>query len=437
MKKRKKLAPNLIINRRISTFSMLLQGLVFSVLGIYILSSRESLQIVPYIVNVALALNALNALVLFLSGKSPLRQIFDFFVNGIMLLVFFFYPFYLRSIFGIALGLYLLLLAFVSAVSAYFYKKNGLKGAAGNLFLAAAEIVIAVFSIAFPSAAADRFRIITGIYLLFFAAYAYLDFTAQILPQSAKNKVRRRMRITLPNIFSAFIPVRIYKELKSEGLLGKNTVEGSADDVSLEVFIHASEVFPGQMGHIDFCIGNEVFSYGNYDESSYYLGGLAGDGVAEIAQKESYLNFCIKFSKKAVIGFGLALTEKQKTDVNAKLDEIMSEAVPWEPEAARQEKHALSSMSELSDYASELYKATDAKFYKFVSGRYKTYFGFGSNCAKLGDDVLGVLGIDELSPFGIITPGKYYSYFNREYRKENSAVVMRRIYAENTEAEAN
>ena len=434
MKNRKKRLSDLIIDRRISTFSLLFQGIVFSVLGIYVLSSSKSLQIVPYIVNIALMLNALNALVLFFAGKNPLRQILDLSVNTVMFLLVLFNPSYLRSVFGTALGLYLIVLAFVSSVSAYFYRKNGMKGAARSVFISAAETVIGVFAIVYPSAAADRFRIIAGIYLLFFAVSAFADFTAQILPQSAKNKVRRRMRVTLPNIFSAFIPVRIYKELKADGLLGENIVEGNTDDVGLEVFIHASDVFPGQMGHLDFCIGNEVMSYGNYDESSYYLWGIAGDGVLEIAEKESYLNFCIEFSSKAVIGFGIVLTEKQKADISAKLAEIMSEAVPWEPKAAREDRHALSSSGELSDYASELYKAANAKFYKFASGKYKTYFGFGSNCAKLGDDVLGVLGIDELSPFGMITPGKYYTYFNREYRKVNSNVVMRRIYAGNSEA---
>ena len=52
-----------------------------------------------------------------------------------------------------------------------------------------------------------------------------------------------------------------------------------------------------------------------------------------------------------------------------------------------------------------------------------------TNCVKLVDEVIGRSGTDILSLNGIITPGTYYDYLNREYEKQDSMVVTRRVYA--------
>ena len=62
------------------------------------------------------------------------------------------------------------------------------------------------------------------------------------------------------------------------------------------------------------------------------------------------------------------------------------------------------------------------------NGKYKTYYVMGSNCCYLVDDILGNSGMDILSINGIITPGTYYDYFNKELSKKNSNVVSKSIY---------
>ena len=52
----------------------------------------------------------------------------------------------------------------------------------------------------------------------------------------------------------------------------------------------------------------------------------------------------------------------------------------------------------------------------------------GSNCCYLVDDILGNSGMDILSINGIITPGTYYNYFNKELSLKNSNVVSKNIY---------
>ena len=80
------------------------------------------------------------------------------------------------------------------------------------------------------------------------------------------------------------------------------------------------------------------------------------------------------------------------------------------------------------DYASNLYKSTNVKFYKFNSGKFKKYFALGNNCSKLADYIIGKSGIDLLKMYGVITPGTYYEYLNREYKKKDSMVISREIY---------
>ena len=75
-----------------------------------------------------------------------------------------------------------------------------------------------------------------------------------------------------------------------------------------------------------------------------------------------------------------------------------------------------------------MYNATGAKFYKFNSGKFKTYFVLNTNCVKLADEILGKCGINIIKISGIITPGAYYDYFDREFGFKKSNVVSKTIY---------
>ena len=75
-----------------------------------------------------------------------------------------------------------------------------------------------------------------------------------------------------------------------------------------------------------------------------------------------------------------------------------------------------------------LQKKTRAKFYKFKQTSYKTYFLLFTNCVKLVDNVLGVTGSDLLKLNGVITPGTYYDFLEKEYKRKNSNVISKSIY---------
>ncbi len=80
------------------------------------------------------------------------------------------------------------------------------------------------------------------------------------------------------------------------------------------------------------------------------------------------------------------------------------------------------------DYASVLNRRTGAKFFKFKEGKFKKYFSFNTNCVLFMDKIIGSIGIDIARFTGIITPGTYYDYFNRQYKLKNSMVIFRKVY---------
>ena len=138
-------------------------------------------------------------------------------------------------------------------------------------------------------------------------------------------------------------------------------------------------------------------------------------------KEDKYINFCIEHSKKTVFVFGIKLTDRQKDKVRKRIDELFSCSYSWNHKSDKK-------YNDGESYAGKLYKKTRAKFYKFKSGKYKTYYVLGTNCCYLADDIVGKSGLDILSLNGIITPGTYYDYLNKELHRKNSIVVSKNIY---------
>ena len=162
---------------------------------------------------------------------------------------------------------------------------------------------------------------------------------------------------------------------------------------------------------------------------------MIGDGVVFTTTRDKYIPFCIEHSKKTIFAFGLKLTDRQKEKINKAIDNIFKDLVEWHPpyqvaldDAKKRKLKRKVNQNKYSDYASCLYHATNAKFYKFSKGKWKKYFVVGNNCCRLADYIVGKSGIDLLKMYGVITPGAYYEYLNREFKKKNSMVISRKIY---------
>lgn len=67
-------------------------------------------------------------------------------------------------------------------------------------------------------------------------------------------------------------------------------------------------------------------------------------------------------------------------------------------------------------------------FLNFHQENIKPYFVLGTNCCYLADDIVGKSGSDILSLNGIITPGTYYDYLEKELYRKKGIVVTKNIY---------
>ena len=70
--------------------------------------------------------------------------------------------------------------------------------------------------------------------------------------------------------------------------------------------------------------------------------------------------------------------------------------------------------------ANKIYKHANGKFYRFTKGKYKTFFVLRTNCATCVDNIFNAIGTKIINLEGIISPGTYYSYLEKEYHKKNS-----------------
>ena len=200
--------------------------------------------------------------------------------------------------------------------------------------------------------------------------------------------------------------------------IDKNT----SGNVDLEIFIGVKDSLIGKFGHADLCFEDKVYSYGHYDDASKKLFDCMGDGILFIVNdREKYLKFCAEHSKKTIFAFGITLTDEQKVKIKKELNKVKSYTYRWKCLQEENKKE------EYGDYASCLYRATKAKFYKFSESTYRLYFVLWANCVKLVDNVLKAAGGDILRLNGVITPGAYYYHLNNEFKKKESNVIRKEI----------
>ncbi|HAR87250.1 MAG TPA: hypothetical protein DCR69_16140 [Clostridium sp.] len=340
------------------------------------------------------------------------------------------------SIVVILFSVYAILNSIIKGIIYYIYLKNKVKGRIAVLFECIIYFAFGITALFSPLMHLNTILTIIGVYCFLLGLNFIKDFTNEIIPENTKHKLKRKVRITLPVFLLALIPHKVLTKI-NEYLQDEDKVEYedvvidekncSSEEVDMEVFIHVTLDGIGAVGHVDLCYNGQVISYGNYDDRSFKLFGIAGKGILFIADREKYLNFCTSYSRKTIFGYGIKLDEHQKQGIKEKLNEIKYTLIKWEPPIVKDMKEN-NLQHEYKDYASILYKSTEAEFFTFKSGKFKTYFGLNTNCVLLADSVLGRLGTDILGIGGIITPGTYYNYLQREFTKRNSIVISRNIY---------
>lgn len=417
-----------------------LQGCVLLALGIWLSFFPEifvsSLGTVAIIV---VALDLLGDILctlgaIFKGFKALLGRIIKCALTFIVLCFLLSYPRFIFIAFPLLIGLYSLLLGVTHLIIFLQYRnEHSTKPLRQALFC----IICFIFGISCLGALAAHIEIsltFIGIYFILLALTLFADFAICLIPKERKNRLKRRIRFNLPVFLTALIPyktlTKINKYFESAPEAEKaqlSSKKPERGDANVEVFVHVAPDGFGCMGHVDLCIEGKVISYGGYDERSMKLGGGIGPGVLfEHESKDAYIKFCKSKSNKTLFGFGLCLSSEELCRIKLKLEEIKENAIEWLSNAQLKELVAGENL-DCSDYGSQLYIATGARFYKFSHGSFKYYFVLGTNCVKLADTLLGACGTDAVA-CGIIAPGTYYTFLDREYTLQNGTVVSRKVY---------
>ena len=358
------------------------------------------------------------------------------FLNLLFCLILSFFQNIPLSIIPLIFGGYLLVNGLVKLINYIILLKNKTNGRLFELFSSIFYLGISLPMVLSPIKNIDIIIFLLGCYFLLLGLNYLGDFITFLIPKKWKNKIKRRFRVSLPAFIEAIIPFTVLSEINY--LIDKEsyenpfvfTKEKESDKPDMEVFVHTSNRGFNRMGHVDLYYQGKVISYGNYDDSSIRFFDMIGDGVVFTTNRDKYIPFCIEHSAKTLFVFGLKLTDEQKRNIDKELDKLFSQLQEWKPPYVEALSKSKKLNKEYDDDASVLYQNTGAKFYKFNSGRFQKYFVLGANCCRLADLIIGKSGIDLLKMNGIITPGTYYEYLNREYQKKNSIVVSRNIYNE-------
>lgn len=428
--------------KNIDVYSMVFSGIIYFSLGLLFLIRKDTILFaVKGLLDLLVILFSITAFFQII-GFTPLRKkrltsisrILGFLINLLMALIIQFRPELLVSIFPIFFGVYASFSGIIKILIYMQYKANKVEG---RFFIAIGAIVLillGVMIIVHPLASILPISNIIGAFFVAYGISFILEGLLDGLSVDTKNSFKRKIRISLPVFMVAFIPhkilMKINKSLETEDLNIEDLAVFKEDSTfDLEVLIHVAEKGLSAFGHVDIWFEDKVMTYGSYDEDTYKLGGAISDGVLmELPDKEKYIRFSQEFKDKTLFGFGLKLTEEQKLRVRTRIHEIKGDLYEWKPKSRLDEDEGIVAKKPHEDYASLVYDNLKGKFYKFIKGPFKTYFVMNTNCVLLADSVVGQAGIDLVKIQGLISPGAYFEYFNKELSRKNSFVISRTIY---------
>lgn len=414
---------------RFESCSMILTGILFFILGVFVIIDRKT-----FIYNVIELVSMLTILAGFIQiyskfdGKTS-TSLIEALVTILVGTFILFFPNIPVWVIVLAFGIYAVATGIIKLIAYTIYRKDHVKGRWILFIDAVVFLVTGIGLIATPIAKVGRLFSFLGCYAIGLGYMYIRDGLEIVIPYEEHSKLKRKIRINLPIFLVALLPynslqkINRYLQDNEEDSLQQEPIDLN-EKPDMEVLIHVTNDGFGVLGHVDLCIDGQVISYGNYDHDSWRLHEMVGDGILFTTSKEKYIPFCIAHSKKTLFCYGLKLNEQQKESVYNKLKEIEERLIPWNPPVAYDQEHS----EKYQDYASLLLTKTQAKLYKFKYSRFKTYFVLSTNCVLLADSVLGKAGTDLLNINGLITPGTYYDYFEREYKKNDRFVISKKVY---------
>ncbi|KAA9239800.1 MULTISPECIES: HdeD family acid-resistance protein [Aerococcus] len=419
-------------------FSQLISGILWILAGLaFILWQGQALlrlnSLVAWVIGLQGIFRILAQVIFDKNAGGAKNRIFQLFVAlGQVVVAFIMLSFPISSTYFLmrVIGIYQLLMGLVSFVSYCLMRLDHVPNRLKRLLFALVHLIFALASLFLPIQD-HNVLFWLGLYLVFIGLTYISDARTSLPSRSQDQKIKRRFRFPVPIVFNLLEPNRLANKLNHfirqevEDELAFSTAyqdymeenETGAVD-SLQVLVQTSNAHLDLIGHLNIAYHGTVYSYGNHDVDSGHLFRSIGDGVLCKIDHQKSIEFELA-NGITIFEYDIQLNQRQKEALEAKLAQIDDLLIPWSPKTE----------SQWDSFGGRLKRATNCDMFKFKTGQYKTYFVFGSNCVLFCDEIIGSIGLDQFLMVGVMTPGTYFDYFNKQYEKGSTPVINRRIYS--------
>ncbi len=327
---------------------------------------------------------------------------------------------------AISLSLLFGIWIFLNALGKFLYTiqliNTKSRGAVIVLIQGLAYTFFAFFLLTSPVQGAFSLAEMMGLYCFISSFFYLIDTIREILGSDLNGKrIRQRVRIKPPVLLTALLPMRLLASLDDPdeeaevALWTRVETQLENAEPNMQIFLHLSKNTAFGFGHVDIAIDDKIYTYGCYDESSNRLFGILSDGVLVEANRDEYIPFCVEREKKRLISYDVVLSEMQKEAIKKKIKEFLLHSTRWYPTAENEAQKALE-------------KRANAVFHKIGKGPFQTYNVLTTNCVAVANMFSGSGGVDLMNPQGIITPGTYAAFLDRQLLRPKSIVVSRTVY---------
>ena len=405
------------MSKIINTIIHATSGLLFIIIGIiYIIRNYTVYTLSFKLLGILTLISSLLKLInLILKRKKVLTNILDIFLNTILGILFINKPNLFIYLSTKIFSMYALIQSLCGFINLIIYKQDKLKGKIYILTTSTLSLMLSITLMFSKDTNSIYICYIIGLYLIL---YGITIISSSILTKT-------KIVLPLPIIFTMFLPNILIKRI----LKGINPKKiNNNQDQDLEILIHLSKTGSASLGHVEFAFEDKVYSYACYNYLNRRLFGGIGDGIFGIFDKKAYLKYCICEKNRFIISYGVKLTNKEKENVTKEIDKLIrTNTEIWYPEIKYYED-GLIEKRDFNEMANKIYKHANGKFYRFTKGKYKTFFVLRTNCATCVDNIFNAIGTKIINLEGIISPGTYYSYLEKEYHKKNSKIISKTLY---------
>lgn len=405
------------MSKIINTIIHATSGLLFIIIGIiYIIRNYTVYTLSFKLLGILTLISSLLKLInLILKRKKVLTNILDIFLNTILGILFINKPNLFIYLSTKIFSMYALIQSLCGFINLIIYKQDKLKGKIYILTTSTLSLMLSITLMFSKDTSSIYICYIIGLYLIL---YGITIISSSILTKT-------KIVLPLPIIFTMFLPNILIKRI----LKGINPKKiNNNQDQDLEILIHLSKTGSASLGHVEIAFQGKIYSYACYNYLNRRLFGGIGDGIFGIFDKKAYLKYCICEKNRFILSYGVKLTNKEKENIIKEIDKLISTNTEiWYPEIKYYED-GLIEKKDFNEMANKIYKHANGKFYRFTKGKYKTFFVLRTNCATCVDNIFNAIGTKIINLEGIISPGTYYSYLEKEYHKKNSKIISKTLY---------